>query len=122
LFFEGNLLDGYLLNGENGFGSTMMIWRNGHVCDLVDLDRADQASYWSEVLSVSRRLMEHFHPLKVHYFTHGNEVPHLQTLIMMRYEGDGVTNGVLYWQRGSSPHDAETMEREAQALRTGGGS
>jgi diadenosine tetraphosphate (Ap4A) HIT family hydrolase len=116
-FFAGEVLDAYLLNGDNAFGSTMLIWRGRHITDPIDMDDDELCAYWLEARLVGRALDAHYSPIKLTYLTVGAHIPHLHTAIVLRYDDDGAPNALLTWSRKTTPHSGEEMRSEAAALR-----
>jgi diadenosine tetraphosphate (Ap4A) HIT family hydrolase len=55
-------------------------------------------AYWLEVQRVARALQQHYDPIKQNYFTHGTHVPHLHTVIVLRYADDAAPNAALLWR------------------------
>jgi diadenosine tetraphosphate (Ap4A) HIT family hydrolase len=106
------------MNGENAFGTTLLIWRGRHIAEVTEMSDAELDGYLRETHLVARALNVRFEPLKLHYYTYGNHIPHLHSVIVTRYPNDGVSNGPLWWSQGSSPHPAEEMRRVAGELAT----
>ena len=69
-------------------GYTLVIWRGRHVNEPTELDEAEAAGYWAEVLAVARALISVYEPLKMNYETLGNSLPHLHTHLVPRYTDD----------------------------------
>ena len=69
-------------------GYTLVIWRGRHVNEPTELDEAEAAGYWAEVLAVARALITGYGPLKMNYETLGNSLPHLHTHLVPRYTED----------------------------------
>ena len=69
-------------------GYTLVIWRGRHVNEPTELDEAEAAGYWAEVLAVARALISVYEPLKMNYETLGNSLPHLHTHLVPRYTED----------------------------------
>jgi len=65
-----------------------VIWRGRHVSEPTELDEAEAAGYWAEVLAVARALIAVYAPLKMNYETLGNSLPHLHTHLVPRYRAD----------------------------------
>jgi diadenosine tetraphosphate (Ap4A) HIT family hydrolase len=65
-----------------------VIWRGRHVTEPTELDDAEAAGYWAEVLAVARALISVYKPLKMNYETLGNSLPHLHTHLIPRYTED----------------------------------
>jgi diadenosine tetraphosphate (Ap4A) HIT family hydrolase len=114
-FFKGAYTDAYLMHGANAFGSALIIWRASHVVDNTDLSDEDAARYWRDVQAVSKVLQERYRPLKLNIFTHGNHVPHLHSVVVLRSLDDGAGNDNLLWQASPEPIGGRVVE-EARAL------
>jgi diadenosine tetraphosphate (Ap4A) HIT family hydrolase len=80
--------DAYLQCADVQRGYTLVIWRGRHVNEPTELDEAEAAGYWAEVLAVARALISNYAPLKMNYETLGNSVPHLHTHLVPRYTDD----------------------------------
>ena len=78
-FYEGKYSDAYLQRADVQRGYTLVIWRGRHVNEPTELDEAEAAGYWAEVLAVARALITVYEPLKMNYETLGNSLPHLHT-------------------------------------------
>jgi diadenosine tetraphosphate (Ap4A) HIT family hydrolase len=79
--YEGKYSDAYLQRADVQRGYTLVIWRGRHVNEPTELDDAEAAGYWAEVLAVAR-------VLKMNYETLGNSLPHLHTHLVPRYTDD----------------------------------
>ena len=85
---QGKYSDGYLQRADVQRGYTLVIWRGRHVNEPTELDDAEAAGYWAEVLAVARALISVYEPLKMNYETLGNSLPHLHTHLVPRYTDD----------------------------------
>jgi len=85
---EGKYSDAYLQRADVQRGYTLVIWRGRHVNEPTELDEAEAAGYWAEVLAVARALIAVYKPLKMNYETLGNSLPHLHTHLVPRYTAD----------------------------------
>ena len=86
--YEGKYSDAYLQRADVQRGYTLVIWRGRHVNEPTELDEAEAAGYWAEVLAVARALITVYQPLKMNYETLGNSLPHLHTHLVPRYTDD----------------------------------
>jgi diadenosine tetraphosphate (Ap4A) HIT family hydrolase len=84
----GRYTDAYLQRADVQRGYTLVIWRGRHVNEPTELDEAEAAGYWAEVLTVARALISLYTPLKMNYETLGNSVPHLHTHLVPRFTDD----------------------------------
>jgi diadenosine tetraphosphate (Ap4A) HIT family hydrolase len=84
----GEYSDAYLQRADVQRGYTVVIWRGRHVTEPTELDDAEAAGYWAELLSVARALITVYQPLKMNYDTLGNSLPHLHTHLVPRYPVD----------------------------------
>ena len=80
--------DAYLQRADVQRGYTLVIWRGRHVNEPTELNDAEAAGYWAEVLDVARALITVYTPLKMNYETLGNSLPHLHTHLVPRYPAD----------------------------------
>jgi diadenosine tetraphosphate (Ap4A) HIT family hydrolase len=85
---KGQYSDAYLQRADVQRGYTLVIWRGRHVNEPTELDDAEAAGYWAEVLAVARALIAVYKPLKMNYETLGNSLPHLHTHLVPRYPED----------------------------------
>jgi diadenosine tetraphosphate (Ap4A) HIT family hydrolase len=116
-FYVSDSGDGYLLNGERTFGSALLVWRGRHVAEPTELDAEEAAAYWCDLLAVARAVEARYRPLKTNYFTHGNHIPHLHSIVLLRHaEADPSPGNTLLWSQGTAQSEA-TMQREVAALR-----
>jgi diadenosine tetraphosphate (Ap4A) HIT family hydrolase len=86
--FEGSYSDAYLQRADVQRGYTLVIWRGRHVTEPTELNDAEAAGYWAEVLAVARALISVYRPLKMNYETLGNSLPHLHTHLVPRFTED----------------------------------
>ena len=116
-FYASPSGDGYLLNGEKTFGSALLIWRGRHVAEPTELDPQEAAAYWRDLLAIARAVETRYQPLKTNYFTHGNHVPHLHSVVLLRHlENDPSPGNTILWAQGTAQPEA-TMQREVADLR-----
>ena len=87
-FFAGEVSDAYLQRRNIQRGYSVVIWRGRHVADLTELTDTDAATYFREVLTVTRALESHYKPAKLNLEMLGNTVPHLHTHVIPRYVTD----------------------------------
>jgi diadenosine tetraphosphate (Ap4A) HIT family hydrolase len=85
---EGRYSDAYLQRADVQRGYTVVIWRGRHVTEPTELDAAEAAGYWAEVLAVARAMISVYRPLKMNYETLGNSLPHLHTHLVPRFTDD----------------------------------
>jgi diadenosine tetraphosphate (Ap4A) HIT family hydrolase len=85
---EGRYSDAYLQRADVQRGYTVVIWRGRHITEPTELDAAEAAGYWAEVLAVARAMISVYRPLKMNYETLGNSLPHLHTHLVPRYTKD----------------------------------
>ncbi len=85
---HGRYSDAYLQRADVQRGYTLVIWRGRHVNEPTELDEAEAAGYWAEVLAVARALIQVYRPMKMNYETLGNSLPHLHTHLLPRFTED----------------------------------
>lgn len=85
---KGRYSDAYLQRADVQRGYTLVIWRGRHVNEPTELDEAEAAGYWAEVLAVARALIQVYQPMKMNYETLGNSLPHLHTHLLPRFPAD----------------------------------
>jgi diadenosine tetraphosphate (Ap4A) HIT family hydrolase len=85
---KGCYSDAYLQRAVVQRGYTLVIWRGRHVNEPTELDDAEAAGYWAEVLKVAAALQRVYKPLKMNYETLGNSLPHLHTHLVPRFTED----------------------------------
>ena len=102
-------------------GYTLVIWRGRHVTEPTELTDDEASSYWLDVLTTARGLMQYYKPLKMNYETLGNSLPHLHTHLIPRYAENDPAPGhpfPLLPQDGSEPTISdERLRLDARALR-----
>jgi diadenosine tetraphosphate (Ap4A) HIT family hydrolase len=123
--FTGDVADVYLERRSRLPGYCIVIWKHGHVAEPADLPAEQASRYWAEVLATGRAVRTRFSPVKLNYFTLGNQVPHLHTHVLPRYRDDPAPGGPIGWQDIFSPDPVSDAELHAQAadlraLLTGG--
>ena len=114
--------DAILQRADMQRGYTLVIWRGRHVTEPTELTDDEACSYWLDVLTVARALMQYYQPIKMNYETLGNSLPHLHTHLVPRYASNDPAPGhpfPLLPQDGSEPIiDDERLSSEAKALRS----
>ena len=86
--YAGQFTDAYLQRADVQRGYTIVIWRGRHVTEPTELEDAEAAGYWRELLTVARALLDVYKPLKMNYETLGNSLPHLHTHLIPRFTTD----------------------------------
>lgn len=113
--FTGDVADVYLERRSRLPGYCIVIWKHGHVAEPADLPAEQASRYWAEVLATGRAVRARFSPVKLNYFTLGNQVPHLHTHVLPRYRDDPAPGGPIEWQDVFSPDPVPDAELHAQA-------
>jgi diadenosine tetraphosphate (Ap4A) HIT family hydrolase len=117
--YDGTVTEVHLARHTSVRGYCVVIWKGAHVADPMDLEPADVARYWMEVLEVGRAVRTVYQPMKINYSLLGNFVPHLHTHVVPRYLDDPAPGGPLSWERlvevPATP--AEQLHRDADTLR-----
>ena len=100
-------------------GYCIVVWKGLHVAEPTDLDAADAAGYWQDVLATGRAIKTLFAPIKLNLLTLGNWVPHLHTHVVPRYHDDPAPGGPIAWDAmfTDEPIPAGELHRQAAALR-----
>jgi diadenosine tetraphosphate (Ap4A) HIT family hydrolase len=117
---SGRYSDAYLQRAAVQRGYTIVIWRGRHVTEPTELDAAESAGYWAEVMRVARALIARYEPLKMNYETLGNTLPHLHTHLIPRYREDpapGAPFPLVATAADAAENPADRLEGEAAALR-----
>lgn len=115
---SGRYTDAYLQRADVRPGYTVVIWRGRHVTEPTELDEAESAGYWAEVMRVARALIAQYRPLKMNYETLGNALPHLHTHLVPRYREDPAPGAPFPLPAAAAAEiPAERIEAEAAALR-----
>ncbi|WP_405057016.1 HIT domain-containing protein [Kribbella sp. NBC_01505] len=86
--FLGKYIDAYLQSADVQPGYTLIIWKQRHIVEPIELADEESAGYWLETMTVARALMAYYQPLKMNYETLGNTSPHLHTHLLPRYVED----------------------------------
>jgi diadenosine tetraphosphate (Ap4A) HIT family hydrolase len=115
---EGQYSDAYLQRADVQRGYTLVIWRGRHVTEPIELDEAEAAGYWAEVLAVARALIAVYKPLKMNYETLGNSLPHLHTHLVPRYAEDPRPGHPLSAQAPRARIPEDRLLAEAAELRS----
>ena len=115
----GTYTDAYLQRAKVQRGYTVVIWRGRHITETTELEAAEAAGYWAEVLTVARALINTYQPLKMNYETLGNSLPHLHTHLIPRF-ADDPRPGEPFPLTAKQPEakvPEEQLSSDAQALR-----
>ena len=115
---SGRYADAYLQRAEVRPGYTVVIWHGRHVTEPTELDDAESAGYWAEVMRVARAIIAQYQPLKMNYETLGNSLPHLHTHLIPRYRDDPAPGAPFPLSAAAAAQiPDERLEAEAAALR-----
>ena len=87
-FLEGLVSNAYLQRVAVQPGYTVVVWTRPHIVEPMDLPPDQATSYWRDVMDAASLLRRHFQPIKMNFLTLGNELPHLHTHIIPRYDRD----------------------------------
>ncbi len=100
-------------------GYCVVVWRHGHVAEPGDLAPVQASRYWAEVLAAGRAVQARFTPVKLNYLTLGNNVPHLHTHVLPRYQDDPAPGGPIAWEAifAADPVPEPELHRQAADLR-----
>jgi diadenosine tetraphosphate (Ap4A) HIT family hydrolase len=110
--------DAYLQRADMQRGYTLVIWRGRHVAEPTELEAAEAAEYWLEVLRVATALQRYYKPLKMNYEVLGNALPHLHTHLVPRYPDDPAPGRPFPFLGDDRPDlPEELVQRDAAALR-----
>jgi diadenosine tetraphosphate (Ap4A) HIT family hydrolase len=116
--FAGEVSDAYLQRADVQRGYTIVVWRGRHVAEPTELDAAEAAAYWLEVVRVARALEEHLRPVKTNYELLGNSLPHLHTHVVPRYADDPRPGWPFPFPEDERPpQDEQLFRADADALR-----
>jgi diadenosine tetraphosphate (Ap4A) HIT family hydrolase len=66
-----------------------------HVLEPYELDGAERAAFWEDVLFAAERLAGLVAATKVNYEIHGNSLAHLHAHVYARYRGDRFVGGPI---------------------------
>ena len=99
-------------------GYTLVIHRGDrHVTEPTELSDEDSEGYWREVMAVARAVQSVYQPLKINLMMLGNQLPHLHTHIVPRYQHDADAGGPPDFNVGAEPRDDAALQEEAASLR-----
>ncbi|MFN2469763.1 MAG: HIT family protein [Gaiellaceae bacterium] len=116
--FAGEVSDAYLQRADVQRGYTVVVWRGRHVAEPTELEAAEAAAYWLEVVHVARALEQHLQPVKTNYNVLGNSLPHLHTHVIPRYADDPRPGWPLpFPEEERPPIDEKLFSSDAEALR-----
>ena len=116
--FAGGVSDAYLQRADIQRGYSVVVWRGRHVAEPTELEPAEAAAYWLEVLQVARALEQHLEPVKLNFNLLGNAVPHLHMHIVPRYADDPKPGWPFPFPDDDPPPIAEqAFRRDVEALR-----
>ena len=116
--FGGEVSDAYLQKVGIQRGYTIVVWRGRHVAEPTELDAAEAAAYWLELLRVGRALERHLQPVKMNYDLLGNSLPHLHTHVLPRYADDPRPGWPFpFPEHDPPPHPEDELRADVDALR-----
>ena len=96
--YNGGVTDAYLQARTCVRGYCTVVWKAGHVVEVVDLPTDQAHAFWQDVLNVATAIRRTFSPLKLNVEILGNTVPHLHAHILPRYRADPAAGGPLPWE------------------------
>lgn len=116
--YESSTAVGFLVSRDIQRGYVIVACRS-HVVEPFDLNDAEAAAYWADILRIGRGLQTRFKPKKLNYETWGNGQPHLHTHIVPRYEVDPHPGGGFPFWEVRDPRDIpeDVLSEDANALR-----
>src|SRR5262245_35233773 len=91
--FAGAFVDAYVGKQAAQPGYVCAVWRGWHVTALSELDEAERAGFWNEIVVVATAMRAHYRPRKMNYEVLGNVVPHLHVHITARFAERDVAPG-----------------------------
>lgn len=77
----------YLMK-EQSHPGRVMVAHDDHVSEVVDLDDAQRAAYFDDIVRAARALHAAFKPGKVNYAAFGDTVRHMHYHLVPKYEGE----------------------------------
>ena len=117
-FFAGDVADAYLQRAAIQRGYSIVVWRGRHVAEPTELDAAEAAAFWHELLHVGRALERALEPVKLNYELLGNSLPHLHAHVIPRYADDPRPGWPFpFPDEDPEPQPGELLRADVAALR-----
>lgn len=117
-FYAGEVVDAHLRRADIQRGLSIVLWHGRHVSEPTELEPAEAATFWRELLTVGRSIETAFRPIKLNYNLLGNEVPHLHAHVVPRYADDPRPGWPFPFPEGGSPDIPEDrFRRDLATLR-----
>jgi diadenosine tetraphosphate (Ap4A) HIT family hydrolase len=105
-------VDAHLRRADIQRGLSIVLWHGRHVSEPTELEPAEAATFWRELLAVGGSIETAFRPVKLNYNLLGNEVPHLHAHVVPRYADDPRPGWPFPFPEGDSPDIPEDRFRE----------
>lgn len=120
LLHRGEVSQGYLWRSGQVRGYTVVIYTARHVAEPTELNDAEAAAFWRDVLTLGRAVESYYRPLKMNYLLLGNKIPHAHWHLAPRREAgiDPAPGGPLPFETlDDGRRDEAELHRDAAALR-----
>jgi diadenosine tetraphosphate (Ap4A) HIT family hydrolase len=118
LVYAGSHADAYLQRRGFRPGYVVVVHRGDrHVTEPTELGEEEALGYWREVMTVARSIERVYRPYKLNVMMLGNQLPHLHTHVVPRYEDDADAGGPPVFDEGAPPRDERDLLAQAEQLR-----
>jgi diadenosine tetraphosphate (Ap4A) HIT family hydrolase len=113
---SGRFSEAYLQRADVQRGYVVVIWRGRHVAEPTDLSLDERVGYWCDIVEVGAAVERLYRPKKMNYMMLGNQLPHLHTHVIPRYEHDAAPGAPFPFPAERQP-DLPESEIRADAMR-----
>lgn len=106
-----------LLMNDRQYPWFILVPRREEVCELFQLDAADQQLLWQETTALAEVLKDTFSADKMNVATLGNMVSQLHMHVIVRRKGDPAWPAAVWGQHPALPYSADEVAAIRQKLR-----
>lgn len=106
-----------LLMNDANYPWFILVPRREEVCELFQLDPADQQALWREATSLAETLKDTFGADKMNVATLGNIVSQLHMHVIARRRGDAAWPAPVWGKLSASPYEGAQVEAIKQKLK-----
>lgn len=106
-----------LLMNDNQYPWLILVPRRAGIREAYELNAHDRDQLWTEINSVSERLMQHFGGHKLNVAALGNMVPQLHVHLIVRFENDPAWPGPVWGAVPAKPYAQDELAERIEQLR-----
>jgi diadenosine tetraphosphate (Ap4A) HIT family hydrolase len=119
LVYAGTHADAYLQRRGFRPGYVVVVHRGErHVTEPTELSDDEAIGYWRDTMKVAAAIERVCRPYKLNVMMLGNQLPHLHTHLVPRYDDDPDAGGPPTYDEDAAPRDEHDVQDQAEQLRS----